>query len=294
MKCDEVNALLDRWMDDELTDEQIEQLQAHEQQCPECAPAIRAGRQLRALLAQAEPEEDVPLQAQARWRGAVRQESRRQRNRRVIRRAASMAAAIVVLAGVGLSLNYASLRQRRGADEAAGIVNLSEGAEQSEAYEAGTAPEAPAGALTANSLPLKAPAAQMDDAVVIEADGAAEYEAGPEAVEEEAPVVIRTGTVEEEAVFEAVEGTPAVELSMRVEDVDFTCDRICDLAEEYEGSAQVQKRSDGAANVFVQLDAENAEDFFRAVLPMDTSDEQGEVPAVSRQGLLLVLIEVGK
>ena len=94
MDCRQVNDMLDLLMDGALGDEEREAMEAHGRECPQCAAAIRATRQLKALFEQMEPEADVPLEAQAKWRGAVREASKRRKQKRLMRWIASAAAVI--------------------------------------------------------------------------------------------------------------------------------------------------------------------------------------------------------
>ena len=322
MNCAEVNDLLDLLMDGELSDEQRQAMEAHGRECPECAAAIRSAKQLKALFDQMEPEVDVPLAAQAGWRGAVREASKRQRSRRLTRWVASAAAAAVVLVGVGLTMNLgggprkgdslsaapAALNEVVEADEDAeeGIVveledaGMEMAAEEASAAEADSAVPEVRAAAAPNSAAEAAyeamPAAEACDSAegaVVEADGAAEAEA-PAAVGgmSDRMLDMAKSDAEEPIGAAAAPRAPAFELAMRVEDVDTACDRIRDLAEEYEGTADVQKLADGGANVYVEIDAANAGDFFNAIAPMDTSGQAWDLSGLSDAGSLLVLLEV--
>ena len=105
MTCMDVNGMLDRLMDGELTEDERRELEAHAQSCEKCAGEIKATLQMKALFEEMEPEVDVPLAAQAKWRGAVREAARQDRKKRLTRWIGSAAAAVVVLVGVGLALN---------------------------------------------------------------------------------------------------------------------------------------------------------------------------------------------
>ena len=72
--------------------------------------------------------------------------------------------------------------------------------------------------------------------------------------------------------------------------METACDRIRDLAQEYEAVADVQAAGDGAADVYVEIAAENAGDFLNAVAPMDASGRAVEVPEPTGSGRLLVLL----
>ena len=76
MDCLQVSEMLDMLMDGALDEGQCQALEAHGRECAQCAAAIRSTLQMKALLDQMEPEADVPLEAQARWRGAVKAEAK--------------------------------------------------------------------------------------------------------------------------------------------------------------------------------------------------------------------------
>lgn len=288
MNCGEVNALLDLLMDGELSDAQRRDMEAHGQTCPECAASIRSAMQLKALFAQMDSEVDVPLPAQAAWRGAVREESKRRRRGKRLRWIASAAAAVVALVGVGMTLNLRGAPKEATSvlTETAGV--LTESAE--EAYSAKTAGESAvsnAAPIRANSVGETAGFAVADSAVV-EADGACEAEetdAEDSLVDmEEAPSGLVCAAVAQRA--------PACELCVHVTDVETACERIRDLVREYEGEADIQQMEDGGANVYVDIDADGAGDFLSAVAPMDASGQIGELPALTGEGRVLVLLSI--
>ena len=100
-----MDALLDALIDGELTEEQRRAMDEHAAKCPECAEKARAAAQLKAMLGEALPEVDVPLETQAKWRRAVRAEAARQKKNRWMRAVSGVAAAMVLIAGVGFALN---------------------------------------------------------------------------------------------------------------------------------------------------------------------------------------------
>ncbi len=283
MNCDEVNRLLDQLMDGELTDDQRLELEAHGRSCPGCAAAIRQTMQLKALFADAEPEVDVPLAAQAAWRNAVREEARRDRKKRTLRWFASAAAALVVLVGVGLAMNLRGAPRQSAMPELAAETDY----EMEEAAEAaaGSAPiEVKSLAGTAGAV-IDAGEADVADDAVIETDSAViEADGLPNS-----RPVIEEG--EEPRVFAAAaQRSPACELSLRVADVDQACGRVLDLVNEYEGAADVQRLEDGGANIYVEIPSDNASDFLTAALPLDASGQERELPVIDGEGTTLVLL----
>ena len=270
MNCAEINGLLDALMDGELDEAQRQALEAHGRECPECAEAIRATMQMKALFAEMRDEADVPLAAQARWRGAVRDQARRKGRGRLARWIGSAAAAVVVLVGVGLALNMNGAPQKSAETAVQAVEERADAGAGEEAEEA----------LAYDGL-------EAANGAVLEADGAmADAEAAPEAVEFEAPGFAVRAAVAQRA--------PACELALSVADVDTACARIRDLASEYEGVADAQRREDGGANVYVELSGENAGDFLSAVLPMDEGDHDDALPELAGEGSVLVLLTVDK
>ena len=277
-----------------------------------------------------EPEVDVPLAAQAKWRGAVREESKRRRRSRLVRWIGSAAAAVVVLVGVGLALNLNGA-PKQGADvalvaaekaapmgkmeEESADAAVSEAAEEAayedaavfEAAEEVAYEDAAASGTRAYAAPnalMAAPKAAYEaeesyDAAmgaVVESDGAAMDQGaiqvnGDLEEAEEAEEADMCESAEESASAAATAmRAPAWELSMQVESVETACGRIRDLVEEYEGSADVQQLAEGGANVYVELPANNAADFLSAVLPLDVSGQARALPEFAGEGEVQLLL----
>lgn len=273
MDCTQLSEMLDLLMDDALDDAGIQALEAHGRDCPECASAIRSTLQMKALFGQMEPEADVPLEVQARWRGAVRTEAKAQKQRRLRRWFASAAAAMVVVAGVGLAFRLQ------------GAPKQSETALYDESAAARI--EEKTGPVLASDNTVNHVRSNAAPGVVVEADGKAD-----EAV---AIVDSEMGMAVPETAHEAEEAaaglrTPTCALNLQVEDVAVACDRIRDLAQEYEAVADIQAAGDGAANVYVEIEAENAGDFLNAVTPIDASGKAIDVPELGGGGHVLVLL----
>lgn len=267
MDCTQVNGMLDLLMDGALSDEQRRAMEAHGRECPRCAAEMRATLQMKALFEQMEPEADVPLEAQARWRGAVRQEAKKQKQKRLRRWVASVAAAIVVLVGVGMTLTL------NGAPKQSAELMIEESAD------APAADNSVRPALAAKSAVADA-ASEAEPGAVVEADGMAAEEMAAEAEYEAADGAA------------AVQRGPSCEFSLKVKDVGVACARVCDLAQEYEASADVQTVGDGSANVYVDIAADNAGDFLSAVAAMDGSGRTADVPDLTGGGRVLVLLVI--
>ena len=284
MDCTQVNDMLDLLMDGALSEEAREAMEAHGRECPQCAAAIRATRQLKALFEQMEPEADVPLEAQARWRGAVREASKLQKRKRLMRWIASAAAVVVVLAGVGLTFSL------RGAPKQNTALSIeAQSAAQLPAAEAVTGEKA-AQQASVNAFARDSAAAPSDEAsgAVVEADGVA-YE-----MDAEADAEAGEAFADEAYAANSAAGAlgPACELAIQVENVSVACDRISDLAQEYEADADIQTVAGGGANIYVELSADNAPDFLNAVAAMDVSGKGIEAPRLTGSGQLLVLLVV--
>ena len=86
--------------------------------------------------------------------------------------------------------------------------------------------------------------------------------------------------------------SPACEYAIQAMSVEVACEVIGDLAEEFEGSADVQSVEGGSANVYVALYGRNAADFLKAVAKLDASENGVDLPAVSEEGSLLMLLVV--
>ncbi len=274
MDCIKVSEMLDLLMDGALDEEQRRALEAHGRDCPECAAAIRSMLQMKALFDQMEPEADVPLETQARWREAVRAEAKAQKQKRLRRWFASAAAALVLLVGVGMAFrlqgapkqNTPSLYNERA------VVQIEERAAEPVLAKGDAVTH-----VSSNAVP----------GAVVEADGVADEAVAIADFEMDMAVSDEAYEAEEAA---SGQRAPACELTLKVDDVAVACDRIRDLALEYEAVADIQAAGDGGANVFVEIAAENAGDFLNAVAQIDASGEAADVPELTGGGRVLVLL----
>ena len=129
----------------------------------------------------------------------------------------------------------------------------------------------------------------------------------PMIAEEAAPVrnamVQADGAVEEADAEESI-GTavalaaPMHEIGMTVEDIDKTCAYMSDLVSEYEGGMDEQRfEEDGkaCANLYIDLPAENADEFLNAASHYDVDGDMGTLTLDEAEGgrvsVLLVLKE---
>ena len=274
MDCSQVGEMLDLLMDGALDEKQRQALEAHGRECPACAATIRSTLQMKALFDQMEPEVDVPLEAQARWRGAVRAEAKVQKQKRLRRWFASAAAAVVLLVGVGMAFRLKSTPKQNAASlmEERSVGRIEERVAEPTLTSSGVVTH-----VRSNAAP----------GAVVEADGVADEAVAIADSEMDMSVSEMAYEAEEAA---SGQGTPACELTLKVDDLAVACDRIRDLAQEYEAVADIQAAGDGRANVFVEIAGENAVDFLNAVAPIDTSSEVVNVPELTASGRMLVLL----
>jgi hypothetical protein len=239
--CTHFEELMNAWMDGQLTGADAAALDQHCAGCPACAEKLRATRTLKSLLSEMAPDADVPIKAQAAWRGVIKAEAASHRRRRIIRRVGAVAAALVLVLGGVFALKPGANRQMSAAPMLKAERNVA----------------------------------------VIEADGAqgADSVQMEEAFDAAAPVA-----------------QPMHEWRMTVADLGRTCDYISDLVSEYEGTLDQQRyEADGAAcaNLYIDLPAENVEDFVKAARHYNTGGDSEAIQAgdEGRVSLLLVLTE---
>ena len=258
LNCDNVSGLLDRLMDDDLSEAERLELEAHAKACPACGASIHAAMQMKALFDEMPTEADVPLKAQAAWRSAIRQEAAGKRRKQMMRRITAAAAAVVVLVGAGLALNTSRMSAR----DAAGSAMLS-------AVQPTAMPEAASPEKGQADMELS-----LSDSAVVEADGMAM----PMMAMEEA--------------MEAEVGAPMMELSIVVEDIDVARKLIRDAAREYEGEADEQVLEQGGANLYINLPAENTSDFLSAIAHIDVSGQEWPALPDIKSGFASILLSV--
>ncbi len=99
MNCESFTELLDRHIDGELDSMQERELLDHAAACDECARSLREAELLRQVLAGMNDDVVVPLEAQAAWRRAVKNEDKQKKVHRRLRLASGLAAALVVALG---------------------------------------------------------------------------------------------------------------------------------------------------------------------------------------------------
>ena len=141
MNCERFRSMLDRYIDSELSEEERSAMEEHTLSCDECAELLNQALTTATMCAELNEGLTVPLECQAGWRRAIREEAAQAKKTPkwlIWRRALSVAAAAVALffavGGAlnpnGLTLNAALMNSADQYDETASYEGdyLSEGA----------------------------------------------------------------------------------------------------------------------------------------------------------------------
>lgn len=102
MNCTQFASLIDRYLDNELDMVARQGMEAHAQACTECAQRLDMATKLSTMCAELDEGLHIPLDAQAAWRRAVRDEAAKKKKRGAVswvKTAGAVAAAVVVLMG---------------------------------------------------------------------------------------------------------------------------------------------------------------------------------------------------
>lgn len=105
MKCEEFLLKIDAYIDGELSNEEINAMRAHAEGCEACRAEMDAAELLRDTLRDFDEHIEVPLEAQAAWRRAVRSEAKAKNTRKWARAVYAVAAALVLVLGCTLAMN---------------------------------------------------------------------------------------------------------------------------------------------------------------------------------------------
>lgn len=100
MSCEEARKLIDAYIDGELSEAEQRALKDHAQACEMCAQELEAAELLRDTLAHMDDDVQVPLQAQAAWRSAVRAEAKKKNAKKWMRMVYAAAAVVLLLGSV--------------------------------------------------------------------------------------------------------------------------------------------------------------------------------------------------
>ena len=104
MKCEEFMSLIDAYVAQELTGAQLREMHEHAQGCEACRREMENADLLKNCLSEMDRQVCVPLLAQAAWRNAVKAEVRGARLRRLYKSFGAVAAALLVMVGVGVGV----------------------------------------------------------------------------------------------------------------------------------------------------------------------------------------------
>ncbi|MBQ6715923.1 MAG: DUF4349 domain-containing protein [Clostridia bacterium] len=204
--CEKIRSMLDDYVDDLLTPEEIEFMKAHAEKCERCAEEIRLSDIIKNELKGMDDHVIVPLQAQAAWRNAVKKEIRNKKFKKAYKALSSVAAALIVLVGATFALRSNDLLPKDTADEynytsSLAVVTVSAAEDDIAAY--GMPDEMIRTRSTAN------------ERFVIEADGEADD--------------MIVGDLESENIIKSCD------IVLESDSVESDIQSIYDLTEEYEG-----------------------------------------------------------
>ncbi|MBQ1257541.1 MAG: DUF4349 domain-containing protein [Clostridia bacterium] len=104
MNCIKFRELLDGYIDDALSNEEIAFMKAHAEACEKCGEELRFSDMIKKEIRGMDDDVVVPLQAQAAWRNAVRKEIKARKLRKAYKAVSSVAAALVVLIGTTFAM----------------------------------------------------------------------------------------------------------------------------------------------------------------------------------------------
>lgn len=121
MNCEQMRAMLDAYIDGELSAEEMRALRDHAAACEDCRSELEAAELVRDALAHMDDDVSVPLEAQAAWRNAVRAEAGKRSRKRVLRVAYGLAAALVVAIGCTAVLRSDALNPQNAPTLDAGV-----------------------------------------------------------------------------------------------------------------------------------------------------------------------------
>lgn len=121
MNCEQMRAMLDAYIDGELSAEEMRALRDHAAACEDCRNELEAAELVRDALAHMDDDVTVPLEAQAAWRNAVRAEAGKRSRKRMLRVVYGLAAALVVAIGCTAVLRSDALNPQSALTPDAGV-----------------------------------------------------------------------------------------------------------------------------------------------------------------------------
>lgn len=169
MTCSEFDRLIDLYIDGELDGAQKSAVEAHAAACEECAGKLKAAEELKDILSHMDDDISVPLQAQAAWRRAVRDEAKR-KNMKTFYKAFGAVAAVCVL-----TFGVTAMMHQNPAEPKSVEWVAADGVTEISSFDGDAA--ARSGALTQNTeyVERKLTADDVDQALAYLKDVAAEY-----------------------------------------------------------------------------------------------------------------------
>ncbi len=112
MNCGKFESLIDPYLDGELDQLARRSMDAHARNCPACGARLDMATKLMTMCAELDEGLQIPLDAQASWRKAVREEAKARKKRgagSLVVRLGTLAAALVVLVGGTMMFRSGSL-----------------------------------------------------------------------------------------------------------------------------------------------------------------------------------------
>ncbi len=257
MNCEQLRRLLDAYMDGELSDAQLREMEAHAAACEDCRREFEAAKLVRDALGSLPEEVDVPLEAQASWRRAVREEAgrdawpdertaayvraKRNSSHRWMRAVYAVAAALVLVLGATAMLG-------------------------------------------------RMPARKAVEPLMVAASEDAASESGAAAASPTQAVVARDGDVEASTLLQ--DESYAARKAYGAEDFAAACATVEELTEEYGGKFTTDQTGGGWAVYRVELPREYLEDFLSAV--SHVGEEQNSESADVAGDTAVVYIEINE
>lgn len=104
MKCQRFKVLLDGYIDENLSKDEVAFMKAHAKECAACKEELIYSDMIKNELRGMDDDVVVPLGAQAAWRNAVRKEIRTKKFKKVYKSLSGIAAAVVVLIGTTFAM----------------------------------------------------------------------------------------------------------------------------------------------------------------------------------------------
>lgn len=121
LECGQFIALLDRYMDGDLSEKEIGLMKAHAEECEACALELKITEAMMETLSSADDDISVPLKAQNAWRSAVRKEIGKKKAQRRFKTLVSIAACAVAMVAVTFGMRSAQVLPGRYAENEAAL-----------------------------------------------------------------------------------------------------------------------------------------------------------------------------